>query len=171
MQDEIMGLDKAQYNQKAARHSKANIFLWLIAGIVYNLYHSNLFSLSTLLFIMPGMFVISFASILTFFVNTKKHQIVPRTNNVLILISFTIWYFVDLVYPIVRSIAYVLLIEPISKALLPQTIVCAEEAASVRDVLTPFRSRYMLSGGSEYMKPEINSTTSSPFNKGEISWK
>jgi hypothetical protein len=86
MQEKIMGLDKARYDQKAASHSKANIFLWLIAGIVCNLYHSNLFSLSTLLFIMPGMFVISFASILTFFVNTKKHQTVPGTNNVLILI-------------------------------------------------------------------------------------
>lgn len=115
MQDKIMGVDKLQYNQMATSHSKANIVLWLIAGIIYNIYHSNLFSLSTLLLIIPGIFVISFASIPTFYVNTKKHEIIPKTNNVLILILFTIWYFIDLVYPVVLSIAYILLIEYILK--------------------------------------------------------
>lgn len=111
----MWGLDEAKYNQMASSHSKANIFLWLISGIIYNIYQSNLVSFSTLLLIIPGIFIISFASIPTFWVEVKKHQIVPATKNILVLILFTIWYLVDLVYPVLLSIGYILLIEYILK--------------------------------------------------------
>jgi len=111
MENTIWGIDKAKYNQMASSHSKANIFLWLISGIVYNIYQSNLVSLSTIFLIIPGIFIISYASIPTFWVEVKKHQIVPNTNNVFVLILFTIWYLIDLVYPVILSIGYILLIE------------------------------------------------------------
>lgn len=115
MENTIWGLDKEKYNQMASSHSKANIFLWLIAGIVYNIYQSNLISISTLLVVIPGIFIISFASIPTFWVEAKKHQIVPATKNIFVLIFFTIWYVIDLVYPVLLCIGYILLIEYILK--------------------------------------------------------
>jgi len=110
MPKKIMGIDKKQYNQMASSHSKANIFLWIISGLIYNTFSKNLISFSTLLLIIPGIFIISFASMLTFFVEIKKHQIIPNTKNVFILSLFTIWYFIDLVFPIALSISYILLI-------------------------------------------------------------
>lgn len=115
MENTIWGLDKEKYNQMASSHSKANIFLWLIAGIVYNIYQSNLISISTLLVVIPGIFIISFASIPTFWIEVKKHQIVPATKNILVLILFTIWYLVNLIYPVLLSIGYILFIEYILK--------------------------------------------------------
>ena len=85
MQHLIMGMGKEQYDQKASSHSKANIFLWVIGGILFNIYKGNLFSVSTLLLIIPGIFIVSFASMITFFVDVKKHQIVPKTNNLFVL--------------------------------------------------------------------------------------
>ncbi len=115
MENTIWGIDKKKYNQMASSHSKANIFLWLIAGIVYNIYQSNLISISTLLVIIPGIFIISFASIPTFWVEVKKRQIVPATKNIFVLILFTIWSLVDLIYPVLLSIGYILLVEYILK--------------------------------------------------------
>ncbi len=115
MKNTIWGLDKTKYNQTASSHSKSNIFLWLISGVIYNIYHSNLVSFSTLLLIIPGIFIISFASILTFWVEVKKHQIVPKTNNIFVLTLFSIWYLINLAYPVILSIGYILLIEYILK--------------------------------------------------------
>jgi len=111
MNNQILGIDKEQYNQKASSHSKANILLWILGGIIFNIFKGNLISLSTILLIIPGIFVASFASILTFFVDIKKNQIIPNTNNILVLFLFTIWYVIDLAFPIILSISYVLLIE------------------------------------------------------------
>ena len=111
----IMGMEKEQYDQKASSHSKVNIFLWIISGIIFNICKGNLFSISTLLLIVPGIFIVSFASIISFFVDVKKHQIVPKTNNVFILFLFTLWYVIDIVYPIALSIGYILLIEYLLK--------------------------------------------------------
>ena len=111
----MWGIDETKYNQMASSHSKANIFLWLISGIVYNIYQSNLISFSTLLLVIPGIFIISLASMLTFWVEVKKQQIVPVTKNIFVLIFFTIWYLVDLVYPVLLSVGYILVIEYILK--------------------------------------------------------
>jgi|SRR3989338_6429034 len=115
MEKTMWGLDEAKYNSMASSHSKANIFLWLISGIIYNIYQSNLISLSTLLLVIPGIFIISFASIPTFWVEVKKQQIVPATKNIFVLIFFTIWYLIDLIYPILLSIGFIWLIEYILK--------------------------------------------------------
>ena len=62
------------------------------------------------LVILPGIFIASFASIPTLWVNIKKAEIVPSTNNILVLIGFTIWYFFDLIYPILLSILFIKLL-------------------------------------------------------------
>ena len=111
----IMGMEKHEYNQKASAHSKANLILWVIGGIIFNIYKSNLFSISTLLLIIPGIFIISFASMISFFIDVKKHQIIPSTNNVFVLLLFTLWYLIDIVYPIALSIGYIMLVEYLFK--------------------------------------------------------
>lgn len=116
MVKQTMGLSQEEYNKQASAHSKANIILWLISGVIYNIYSDNLMSLSTLLLVIPGIFVASFASMPTFLVNIKKHQIlkdqiVTNTKNVLILSLFTIWYVIDLVFPIVLAILYISLVK------------------------------------------------------------
>jgi len=110
-QNLIMGMEKQEYNRKASAHSKATIFLWILGGIIFNIYKGNLFSISTLLLIIPGIFIISFVSMISFFVDVKKHQIVPSTNNILVLLFFTVWYLVDIIYPIVLAIIYIALVE------------------------------------------------------------
>ena len=101
------GLEPDVYAKLASNHSKVSIFLWIIGGLVYNFLHGSLISLPSGLIIFPGMFIISFASILTFWVNVKKMQILPKTDNVLILIGFTIWYLFDLLYPVLLSILFI----------------------------------------------------------------
>lgn len=103
----MWGLDRDLYNKLAEDHSKANIWLWLIGGFVYSYLNGSLISISAGLLIIPGIFIASFASIPTLWVNIKKMQIVPNTNNVLVLFGFTLWYLIDLVYPIVLSVLFI----------------------------------------------------------------
>ena len=111
----IVGMSREEYNRKATSHSKANIFLWTVGGIVFNIFRSNLFSISTLLLIIPGIFIISFASIPTFYIEAKKYQIIPKTKNVFIFLLFSIWYLIDIIYPVVLGIVFILLIEYLFK--------------------------------------------------------
>ena len=115
MEGTIWGLNKAKYDQMASSHSRANIILWLVSGIIYNVYQLNLFSISTLLLVLPGVFIISYASIPTFWVEVKKHQIIPDTKNVFVLVLFTVWYFVNIAYPVLLSIGYIWIIQNILK--------------------------------------------------------
>lgn len=108
--NKIWNLETDTYNKLSTSHSKANIFLWVIGGLIYNLFCGNLLSLSSALVIFPGIFIASFASIPTFWVEIKKKQIVPKTNNIFILTGFTIWYIFDLVYPILISILFIQLV-------------------------------------------------------------
>lgn len=106
----MWGLAPEEYNRLASSHSKADIFLWLAGGLIYNFFHGNLISLSSALVILPGIFIASFASIPTFWVNVKKMQILPKTNNIFVLAGFTIWYVIDLIFPILLSILFIKLI-------------------------------------------------------------
>jgi uncharacterized membrane protein len=110
-QNLIMGMEKEEYNRRASAHSKANIILWVIGGVAFNVYEHNLISISTILLVIPGIFIASFASLTSFLIDVKKYQIVPKTNNVFVLLLFTVWYVVDFVSPIILSIGYILLIE------------------------------------------------------------
>lgn len=103
----IWGLDKNVYNQLASRHSKADIFFWLLGGLIYNYFNHNLVSISSALLILPGIFIASFAGIPAFWVNVKKLQIIPNTKNIFVLIGFSIWYLIDFVYPILLSIVFI----------------------------------------------------------------
>lgn len=103
----LWGLPKDSYNKMVHSHSKANIFLWIIGGVVYSLINNSLFSLATILLFIPGIFILSFASIPTFWIDLKKKQMVSKTNNILVLVVFTVWAVIDLVYPIILSILFI----------------------------------------------------------------
>lgn len=109
----MWGREEREYEKLASSHSKANIILWLIGGIIYNIYHSNFVSISSALLVLPGIFLISFASIPTFWMNLKKDQIVRNTNNYAVLALFTIWVLIDLIYPVFLSVGFILLVEQI----------------------------------------------------------
>lgn len=108
---QMWGMSKEQYDKESSAHSKANIYMWLIGGVIFSIFTNRLITLPTLLLFFPGIFIISFASIPTFYVEVKKRQIVPGTRNVFILLLFSVWYLIDLVYPIALSIIYILLLE------------------------------------------------------------
>ena len=103
----IWGIESEAYAKLASSHSKTNIILWVTTGFIYHFFNDNLHLLSVFLIIFPGIFIASFASILTFWVNVKKIQIIQRTNNFFILLGFTIWYIIDLLFPIILSIIYI----------------------------------------------------------------
>ncbi len=103
----MWGLESDTYDKLASSHSRANIFLWIVGGLIYNFFNGDLISLSSVLVVFPGIFIASFASIPTFWVNVKKMQILQKTNNILVLIGFTIWYAVDLIFPILMSILFI----------------------------------------------------------------
>ena len=106
----MWGLEKDTYNKLASQHSKTDIFLWVAGGLVYNFFQGDLISISSALLIIPGIFIASFAGIPAFWVNVKKMQIVPKTNNILVLLGFTLWYLVDLAYPVLLSILFIKLV-------------------------------------------------------------
>ena len=108
----IMGLDPQVYNALASQHSKNDIFLWLVGGYLFIFFSKSSYSIITMiLLVFPGVFVASFASILTFYVEIKKRKIIPKTNSFFVLLFFTLWMLIDLVYPVLLSICYVFLME------------------------------------------------------------
>ena len=109
-EEHVWGLDQETYDRLASQHSKANIFLWVVSGLLYLYWIGELVSLATLLLLLPGIFIASFASMPTFWVNVKKMQIVPKTHNVLVLLGFTVWYVVDLIYPVVLALLFIELV-------------------------------------------------------------
>jgi len=58
-----MGLDDAEYHQRASAAGKASIFLWLVGDLIYNTYHRHLISISSLLLVVPGIFVASLGAL------------------------------------------------------------------------------------------------------------
>lgn len=114
--NKIMGMEESLYNNLASKHSRAKIILWVITGIIFNIVQGNLISISTLLLIIPGIFVISLASMLTFFIEIKKQKILSNTNNNFFIWGFaTFWMLLDLIFPIALSIGYIFLIEYLLK--------------------------------------------------------
>lgn len=110
----IMGLDPQVYDNRASQHSKADIFLWLIGGYLFIFFSESSYSVATMILLfMPGVFVASFASMLTFYVEVKKGEILPKTDNFFILLFFTLWAVIDFLYPVLLSICYVFLVENI----------------------------------------------------------
>lgn len=90
---------KDEYNNLATSHSKANIFGWIIGGVVYSYFYGSLVSLTTGLLILPGIFIASLASIPTFWADRKMEQVVTGSENFLVLFGATVWLVVSKVYP------------------------------------------------------------------------
>ncbi|MDO8516281.1 MAG: hypothetical protein Q7S28_03460 [bacterium] len=95
----LMGSDVNEYNKLAAGHSKANIFGWIIGGIAYSYFYGSLIGITTGLLIFPGIFIASFASILTFWGDRKMEEVVAGSENFLVLLGATVWLVVSKVYP------------------------------------------------------------------------
>lgn len=114
---QIWGFNKDTYNKLASRHSKSDIFLWLVGGLVYNFFQGDLLSISSGLLIIPGIFIASFAGIPAFWVNIKKIQILPKTNNILVLLGFTVWYIIDIAYPVLLSVLFIKVVNFLIRAL------------------------------------------------------
>ena len=108
--DSTWGVSREEYDKRASAHSRASIILWVLGGLGYNLWVGHLVSWSSVLLILPGIFVASFASMPTLWVEIKKQKIIQDTNNVLVLLAFTVWALIDLLYPIVLGILFVYLI-------------------------------------------------------------
>lgn len=101
---------KDEHNILATSHSKANIFGWIVGGVVYSYFYGSLISLATGLLIFPGIYIASFASILTFLGNRKMEQVVTGSKNPLILLGATVWLVVSKVYPYALGAFFVIVV-------------------------------------------------------------
>ena len=73
-----MGLGDAEYRQRASAAGKASILLWLVGGLTYNTYFRHLISISSLLLVVPGIFVVSLAALPVLWVDLLKDRILLR---------------------------------------------------------------------------------------------
>src|SRR6266446_9068602 len=73
-----MGLDDAEYRQRASAAGKASILLWLVSGLLYNTYFRHLISISSLLLVVPGIFVASLVALPVLWVDLLKDRILLR---------------------------------------------------------------------------------------------
>lgn len=121
---QIAGLNESDYNQSASAYSKSQITWWLIAGVVYSIYQGSVFSVTTILLFLPGIFIISLASIPFFLLRIKKIKAIEaldskassermatgKSNNaaqVPVLIFYTFTSLVGLIFPIISAVAFV----------------------------------------------------------------
>lgn len=123
--EQVAGLDQDTYDKSASEYSKGVIFTWLVAGVIYSLIAGTFVSWSTVLLFIPGIFVISFASIPFFLLKVKKFKTITAMNerdgamllmtgkrskqlkDVPTLIFFTLTSVVGFLFPIVAAIVFI----------------------------------------------------------------
>lgn len=114
-------MDWETYNRQAGVWSKGNIFGWLIGGLGYNWYVSELASLSTILLIFPGIFIASFASIPTYLIESAKNKAldsmltrrragIKRVWDIPTLLVSSAWWILEMVYPYALAIAFLMIL-------------------------------------------------------------
>lgn len=124
-EEQVAGLDQEVYDKSAAEYSKGVIFTWLVAGVIYSLIAGTFISLSTVLLFLPGIFVISFASIPFFLLKVKKHKSIQSMNerdgamlmltgertspvkDVPKLIFYTVTSIIGFLFPIIAAIVFI----------------------------------------------------------------
>ena len=100
----------------ATRESKSKIMLRLLASWIYNLVEGVLFSLSSLLLFVPGIFIASLAAIPAALINGLKirrlSEMKERTRqpSVLKLAGWSVWSFIDFIYVPILAILFVRLV-------------------------------------------------------------
>lgn len=122
---QVAGLDQETYDKSASEYSKGVIFTWLVAGVIYSLIAGTFMSWSTVLLFMPGIFVISFASIPFFLLKVKKFKTITAMNerdgamlmltgkrsnqlkDTPTLLFYTITSVVGFLFPIVAAIVFI----------------------------------------------------------------
>jgi hypothetical protein len=106
-----MGLDDAEYRQRASAAGKASILLWLVSGLLYNTYYRHLISISSLLLVVPGIFVVSLAALPVLWVDLLKDRILLRQRarrlqgqrraaDWVVLAVATPWWFISQLWPV-----------------------------------------------------------------------
>ncbi len=121
----VAGVDADEYNMSATSYSKSVIFWWLTAGLIYSIITGTFVSLSTVLLFLPGIFVISFASIPFFLLKLRKIKSIHAMNDrdgalmmlgqekpgalhdVPKLVFFTITSAAGFLFPIVAAIVFI----------------------------------------------------------------
>jgi len=120
-EDQIAGISKSDYNQSAKEYSKNQIMLWLVAGVVYSIYAGSLISVTTILLFLPGIFIISLASIPFFLLRIKKVKTIQSmsgtntSSQIPTLIFFTITSIIGFLFPIASSVLFVYLLNGLFK--------------------------------------------------------
>ncbi len=105
------------WDRFATHEAKGQIFLWLLAGLIYNFVTGRLLSLSTVILIFPGIFIASLLAFPGALMNAAKVRSVmamkigARPKNILVLLGWTCWYVIDLVYVPALAILTVRLIQ------------------------------------------------------------
>ncbi|MDP1707058.1 MAG: hypothetical protein Q8L30_00640 [bacterium] len=99
-----------EHSRLATSHSKANIFGWVVGGVIYSYFYGNLISLTTGLLIFPGIFIASFASILTFWGDRKMESVITNSKNFLVLLGATVWLVISKVYPYALGALFVIVV-------------------------------------------------------------
>lgn len=96
------GMEPAAWDRYATAESKNAIFVWILAGVVYQIWWAGrLVSVSTFLLFMPGIFIASFAAFPIAIVKAiktrrlleMKHRL--RRPNPIELLGWTIWWVIE----------------------------------------------------------------------------
>jgi len=106
-----MGLDDAEYHQRASAAGKASIFLWLVAASSTNTYHRHLISISSLLLVVPGIFVASLGALAVLWVDLQKDRVLlhqrarhlegqRRASDWFVLVVATPWWLISQLWPV-----------------------------------------------------------------------
>lgn len=106
------GSPSAAYDGLATGHSKAAIILWCIGGVIYIAITGRLIGLTTVALIIPGIFVASVLSMITFFPGLFLRRKISATadygwRNILLIYLGLAWKLVSFVSPIIAAIIYV----------------------------------------------------------------
>lgn len=109
----IAGIDRSLYSQYGATYAKSQITWWLIAGLIYSIFAGSFISITTLILIFPGIFIVSISSIPFFLLQIKKIKVVSSmvgkddASQIPVLAFFTITTILGSLFPIILSIIYV----------------------------------------------------------------
>lgn len=108
--ENVMGLDINSYNNQATGYGKSTVFYWLIAGVITNIVDGKLFSLSTLLLLIPGVFIASGLALPLFWLKRKKVLMLTNSKSVVLLLLFTLTTALEVAVPVLAAIMFVKLI-------------------------------------------------------------
>ena len=103
--------DAQGWDTWAGAQAKRAIALWLVGGLAYQAYTGRLVSWPTLLLFFPGIFIVSAIALPAALLNRLKVQHLTqmragqRQRRPVAVLAWSVWYLIDLAYPIGLGIA------------------------------------------------------------------